>query len=651
MTVFTDDFNRADGPLGNAWTVIWGSCSIASSRAVALGGVTVYRTDTPLAGSGYASVRLWIGSSGYQHAGIRANIDLATYSYYDFAITLDSGSVSAQILKLVGNTLSESSSSVALPGWVDGSTIRLERQGSDLVGFVANVEVCRLTDTALAAFAPIGFFTGAYGPSYDDWSSSTSAALSMGIDPGVMWAGGGRQWGTAVGSGTDWTIGIPGSSTLTCDHGTIDGQVTTSATAIQFWYTPAEYIGTVTFSESQYGLEAEVLMTARLPSGYTPLGGTLLSPQVLEWLEAQAAHGGLVLADNDTLAADTSGNPIKGALGEVLLGTRQQVGQADTTLASPALTYTLWQLLNGGYPPSVGPFPEPSFTSTDAGLGAIKAALDALVGEADWNLAELLFSLGGNPVVSTSDLASQISALDLSGGDAILAAISALRGSDTASVAAALSSLSALRTGDAYTLGSVKGWIDALPHGVDGPTAVAVLAVVAALALAIPTGGASIAAEAVAVGAGPLLDLTTLVEVVSIIGELAGIASSVNSIRESLTSAPVASPPTWPGVDGVTLAASVALVDGLVIDGPLHGVIVDLSTAPSGGSDWTIGGEHTYYNWGQVGFMNDRGDLEPLQFLGWRKGFYLPRTMASASSAHFRVLRSPVGTVRAFTIT
>jgi hypothetical protein len=109
-------------------------------------------------------------------------------------------------------------------------------------------------------------------------------------------------------------------------------------------------------------------------------------------------------------------------------------------------------------------------------------------------------------------------------------------------------------------------------------------------------------------------------------------------------------PPTISTAAHMSIGASHALVDGLVITGPLHGVLVNLTTPPLGGSVWNIGSHQTYYNWGTVGFQSDHGELEPLQFLGWDQGVYKPRDMTVAAAAHFQVTRTPVGTVRPFTL-
>lgn len=109
-------------------------------------------------------------------------------------------------------------------------------------------------------------------------------------------------------------------------------------------------------------------------------------------------------------------------------------------------------------------------------------------------------------------------------------------------------------------------------------------------------------------------------------------------------------PPVWPGLAGVTLGASYDLADGLTITTPMHGIIVHVATPPSGASIWPIGSHYSYYNWGQIGFESDGGQLEPLQFLGFGDAVYMPHQMKQAASVHIRVSRAATGTVRPFTI-
>lgn len=108
--------------------------------------------------------------------------------------------------------------------------------------------------------------------------------------------------------------------------------------------------------------------------------------------------------------------------------------------------------------------------------------------------------------------------------------------------------------------------------------------------------------------------------------------------------------PIWPGIDLITPGEPVALVDQLVVAGPLHGVLVDATTRPPGASQWNLGDMPAYYRWGEVSFVTDNGEAEQFQYLAFGLGVYLPKTMAVAASAIFRVDRVPTATVTPFTI-
>ena len=103
--------------------------------------------------------------------------------------------------------------------------------------------------------------------------------------------------------------------------------------------------------------------------------------------------------------------------------------------------------------------------------------------------------------------------------------------------------------------------------------------------------------------------------------------------------------PVWPGLANVTLGEPVALVDGLVVDGPMDGVIVDVTTAPTRVGQRVIGGQYFDYNSGEMTFGTDDGYLEPWVYTGFRKAIFTPRTMQQAAHAYFRVLAGAAGTV------
>jgi hypothetical protein len=102
--------------------------------------------------------------------------------------------------------------------------------------------------------------------------------------------------------------------------------------------------------------------------------------------------------------------------------------------------------------------------------------------------------------------------------------------------------------------------------------------------------------------------------------------------------------PVWPGAANVTLGAPVALSSDLTIIGPLDGILVNVTTPPTGLGKFMIGGRTAYYNIGQVAFISDNGDVEPWQFLSWDVALYCPRQQRRAASAILRVLAGAGGT-------
>jgi hypothetical protein len=109
--------------------------------------------------------------------------------------------------------------------------------------------------------------------------------------------------------------------------------------------------------------------------------------------------------------------------------------------------------------------------------------------------------------------------------------------------------------------------------------------------------------------------------------------------------------PVWPGIAGVTLGTTVALVDGLHLTTAMDGVIIAITTPPSRTGTMNIGDATFDYREGQVAFESDEGDLEMWQYLGFRNALYTPRSLQHAAGARFRVLAGAEGTVTPWTVT
>ena len=109
--------------------------------------------------------------------------------------------------------------------------------------------------------------------------------------------------------------------------------------------------------------------------------------------------------------------------------------------------------------------------------------------------------------------------------------------------------------------------------------------------------------------------------------------------------------PVWPGIANVTLGTPVDLVDQLVLDGPMDGCVVNVTTPPTRTGLRRIGGAYMDYGVGEMSFQNDDGWIEPWVYLGFRQAIFTPKTMQSAAHALFRVLAGAGGTVTPWTRT
>lgn len=108
--------------------------------------------------------------------------------------------------------------------------------------------------------------------------------------------------------------------------------------------------------------------------------------------------------------------------------------------------------------------------------------------------------------------------------------------------------------------------------------------------------------------------------------------------------------PVWPGLASVTLGTPVALSENLTVAGPLDGLLISVTTPPSGLGRFVVGGHTWWFRAGHVAFVSDNGDVEAWQYLTWDQALYVPKTMAHAASALVRVLAGAGGLATPWTL-
>jgi len=112
--------------------------------------------------------------------------------------------------------------------------------------------------------------------------------------------------------------------------------------------------------------------------------------------------------------------------------------------------------------------------------------------------------------------------------------------------------------------------------------------------------------------------------------------------------APAYVAPTFPGDENVEYGEPVELVDQLVLDGPMDGVIVDITSGPARAGLRMIGGMQMWYGAGELAFRSDTGFAEPWQYMGFEQGIYTPKSISQPAVCLFRVLGGATGIVRTF---
>lgn len=118
-------------------------------------------------------------------------------------------------------------------------------------------------------------------------------------------------------------------------------------------------------------------------------------------------------------------------------------------------------------------------------------------------------------------------------------------------------------------------------------------------------------------------------------------------MRELFPSSPSGS--GWPGLANVALGAPVAIADVFTVDGPMDGVLVDITAAPTRQGFFLFGTVRSWRNIGAVAFVSDNGDQELPQTLGFTNAVYAPRTIVQPSSLVGRASAGVTGTVTPWT--
>lgn len=650
MTTFADNFNRGDGDPGADWVHVLGNVQIESNALGGQSSGSLRLAAATFPGNVVETVQHVTASGAYNVVlSVKANADLS--DCYRGELAVEFLPVTFYVRLVSGGTVI-ATQSAQMSEWPSEPYTLALSYVDGLVSLSYNgVVKVTMSDSTHATNGAVGIAMPGWGSKVDSIDVSEPVPpVSIALAPDPLWVGGGDVPMVATGTNTAWTVGVPGSSTFTVDHGTISDQRTTSPTEVRFTYTPAEYVGTLTFTETEYGASDTVSATVDPAAGSGSGWGSVLSPAVQTWLANQAQHGGLVIADNDVTGGSVAGIDLKGAWGEILLGVKTGAAPGAGYAASADLVRSIFARLWGGEEWEGVSFAAPGTGALKTDLAALLAVLSLAKTGGSFDVGTLARELSGFPGGSHQDILDAIAALPAADQQPVLDAIAAAQGDPLATTKAVLDLVYTVKTTEGYDLGDVLAAVQAIPTAlVDlSPVLTAIETCRSqqeAQYLQIRADIAGTAAQIVTAMAALTLLQTTLTGV----GDVAdSILDVVNGLQADAAAEPHV--PLWPGLAGASIGASVALEDGLEIVGPLDGLLVHITTTPARAGRYAFGDQSSWKYVGAVVFRSDRGDYEWNHPIGLDSQVITPKCMTHAAAARFRLESGWSGTVRPFTV-
>lgn len=650
MTTWSDDFNRADGALGPDWSTNWGTPTINSGRLWCPPGFTVLPTRTAPVGNQRVEAIIQLQSMATGTIGVGMRCDVTVTNYFNYTLENNFGSYRVYIGKHSGGGASEiGSAPITAPANGDHTMIceiidnhhRLTWDGTLLINVL---------DIALSTNDRHFLSTNTGSCGFNAFAMDVHVARSMVATPDPLWVGGGQQTVTLTGSGTAWTAGEPGSSTVTVDHGTVEFQRVDSATQITLVYTPADYIGTVTFTESEYGLTASVEAVAVMPEGYgegecrlTDSGAALINDTAAETPLTKRFYTRNTMLGMPVI--DYTYEEMTQALAKFLTDNGWLGNENDQLDLWSVLAY-LW----GGEELLQASFPTPGTNSLAEKINALQAAYNALTNNGAQTLSSVITSLEGVNLIDNTQLSND---LGITGQGTYASVLDAIVQSILANATGFLAidaAFTALRGGDADTLYTLKAALRGngvgLPEGASADLTETVKRL-GTLQASVANVAADVVSIAVDVG-------SILLDVLDVVSDIAAIIDLLNEIKGLIVPTPptvtVVTAPVWPGESLVTIGDAYPLVDGITITGPLHGLLLTIDSYPVRYQHYMFGSVSSFGRVGMVIFATDRGDYERSQTFALDRQVLCPQQMAIADHAIVKVNSGWGGTVRAFTI-
>lgn len=509
MSEWSDDFNRADGPVGNGWST-YGACSIVSGQ-IHFTQASKLLWRSPFADNGVQRARIDVLSANPvgQFGAILLRYTQTPASYFTFQLLSDGIHHTARIQRYVYPGASTYASATwdqvaatehtiealynhgALSFWVDG-TLRVTWTPAD-VPASTNLGVKGIGDGHVDNFIC--------------WDTPGAATFDTEPEPIIQMAV--EQQVTFTGTGTEWEPGTPGQPIFTVDKGTLSNQSISSATTASADYLPPQADDTATFTDPSTG-QTDVVA---LSTGFQVEALGALSDLAVAFIErsaedAEPNSGDILHSGMDIPTYEGVKNLLTG-LSDLNKWIEALMGDVPAEPPATPLLDGIWWMLNGHEPA------DPENNILAAAMGAFEAATNAETGIDGIRTANLLtlqdildaFN-GSTPNELTAihtHLHNIVTAFGYDLGD-VLQAIAAVRGTGNPTIKTIWDELLSIRTAENYNLDSVRAWV----NNVDADLAVARQNILDAIDGIEATDLTGVLAAIAAVRGADNIDLTSL---------------------------------------------------------------------------------------------------------------------------------------------
>jgi hypothetical protein len=691
-TLFTDNFNRADGAPGGDWTVTTGTWDISANQLRGHTLAAVVKHPTPAAAQTDGLIQFTSGVGADWVNGfwfiIRIRGDLNLQNCYD--VTFYSGTTGnayVRISKRVGGIATIIAEYRNLDLHAGPHTFGVQYIGTTILGLVDGLAVVGCTDGVIANGAWFGLYAGSADKTFlDDCIIYDAQPSQMYVVPSTVPQATNGLTLTLIGVGTQWTPGTPGDPEFTSSNAGITAQTIETVDRAVLTYNSPASPGLVTLTDPNYGRTCQLAVTSGVagpPSGGSdPFGlyawlSTQVNRLLAELLRNLLQGVGestedyysrlLTLARTQPVAAVLitmflaldpdhlgmgGGSPL---LANILASAIDTGANLNTLTGSNANSIEDVLLAIAAIEPGGGS------EEVLAAIAAVSALLTTTLAEVYYidgstshTLAEVLLAIAG--VIDaigelsfpdleqlTADIASILSKVDTMDGDgsttlpAILAAVGALWGGGSKSLLDVWN-----RADDAY----YKADSANTGIGIVGLAVIALPAVIAELlatqTLALTTEmGVQTGVITAAIAAGFELVAGSFEGIALTLSNiLSGIGAANDSLDELLTLArnQQRQNALWTGLHGVVVTGSYYREESDTIEGPMDGALLNIANYPTSKHYWTVGASTNIERCGFFAFVGADGYMDERQPIAFTSQVLRPKNVLRPSALVLKII-------------